>query len=229
MTAGEDMLATLQYWQRVYEESAQVVLCHPDRVGAVQAAVDRSGSAAFYEVRGSDLVAHDEVLVADPNGIARDLRRRPTLLSRQIDSRPPDYFLRALGLIGRPPVDPELTQREHVERHLVPLVRAAADEVPLPTGRIEVARGLLRTSRTVEQALLAADQERWWTAWDERERQAIDEAIREHILALAAEVGLPHETSPSCWCRPVQVGPNLFHRDPRVPPGYIGVPFRAEK
>ncbi|GAA1281462.1 hypothetical protein [Saccharothrix xinjiangensis] len=189
MNSDIDPVALVASWARLWESYRRLLLCHPDRVQEVKAAVERAWLAMPIEVRGSALVARDQVVVADPDNQLRELR--------------------------------EDLAAAHVRRELVPLVRTAAKEVPLPAGRIEVARGLLRTHRTADQALFAASQEQWAEAQKELQRRVVDEVIQAQILALAAELGLPHGENSSCWCRPVRCGPVLVHQDARVPPGHL--------
>lgn len=100
---------------------------------------------------------------------------------------------------------PGSTVEEHVARELVPLVRAAASEVPLPP-RVEVLGGHLRDFRTVDAALDQHDGEQQWGEFLDRWHLTPELTRR------------PHSSSLPCWCDGFMRGAAV-HLDEHVPPG----------
>lgn len=98
------------------------------------------------------------------------------------------------------------TVEDRVARELVPLVRAAAAEVPLPP-RVDVLGGHLREFRTVDAALDQHDGERQWGQFLDRWHLTPDLTRRQHSSSLP------------CWCDGFMWGAAAVHLDDRVPPG----------
>lgn len=121
------------------------------------------------------------------------------------------------------------TEKERVNRDLVPLVRAAAAEVPLPA-RVEVLGGHLREFRAIDGALDQHDGEQKWGQFLDRWDLTTDLTSRStpgFLMPLdmraaadtARQAVRRHENGMDCWCGPVKAGQVPIHLDPAVPRG----------
>jgi hypothetical protein len=107
------------------------------------------------------------------------------------------------------------TEEQRVARELVPLVRAAAAEVPLPP-RVDVLGGHLREFRTVDAALDQHEGEQQWGEFLDRWDLTPNLTPRQHNSSLP------------CWCDGFMLGDAAVHLDARVPPGGCGHAFSAD-
>jgi hypothetical protein len=78
------------------------------------------------------------------------------------------------------PPNKTAVEEDRVARELVPLVRAAAAEVPLPE-RVEVLSGQLHESRDVDGALSEHVSSMWWAREETRWRRAEESAFAAHV------------------------------------------------
>jgi hypothetical protein len=136
-----------------------------------------------------------------------------------------------LGFLGSAAEQAVDTEERRVTRELVPLVRAAAAEVPIgdvPKLDEDLARLKFFTSRS-------------WSDHDAQAEQSLQHARDEYFQSLpttlsgafltpndvrttaeqARQAVRRHENGMDCWCGPVKVGTMPIHVDPSVPRGEV--------